>query len=349
MSPSYPPSGGNALAYNFMYFYRVTNILNGKAYYGIHRTDRLNDGYLGSGTALLQAKEKHGQDAFRKEILEFFDEEKELLDFERLIVDEDWVRRKDTYNLVVGGQQANYTAYVSFWKTEEGKKLREGLRKAYSGYSNPDFVKRWKPLYDYVAPSFVNSVVNTNLPDFLIIRSLPCSKRLKFHRLLNYCLHMGLVDDVVERVRFQDHFSGSYAPNTFVKTVCTSRQQRAITTFKALDPAALTLYESVMSAVHDETLSDSMLYNDRVGIPNSRTFGALLRYYEYLGLVRCVGTSEVDIRKRLPASQRANGRKTVYRENETFTQNYRLIIVEEGVGANYQLFHDGGRVCYRGC
>ena len=51
------------------YFYKITNLINGKFYYGIHSTNDLDDGYFGSGTALKSAVKKYGIDSFKKEII----------------------------------------------------------------------------------------------------------------------------------------------------------------------------------------------------------------------------------------------------------------------------------------
>lgn len=48
------------------YIYKVTNIINGKYYIGQHRTKKLNDGYLGSGTNIIRAIKKYGKENFKK-------------------------------------------------------------------------------------------------------------------------------------------------------------------------------------------------------------------------------------------------------------------------------------------
>lgn len=39
----------------YHYFYKITNTINNKYYYGVHSTDNLNDGYMGSGTVIRMA------------------------------------------------------------------------------------------------------------------------------------------------------------------------------------------------------------------------------------------------------------------------------------------------------
>ena len=39
----------------YHYFYKIENIINGFYYYGIHSTNNLNDGYMGSGRKLKRA------------------------------------------------------------------------------------------------------------------------------------------------------------------------------------------------------------------------------------------------------------------------------------------------------
>lgn len=87
----------------YHYFYKITNKINGMFYYGIHSTDNLDDGYMGSGKLLKTAIKKYGLENFDKEIIKFFNTLKELSDYEALIVNEELIKNDQCYNMVVGG------------------------------------------------------------------------------------------------------------------------------------------------------------------------------------------------------------------------------------------------------
>lgn len=69
----------------------------------MHSTDKLDDGYLGSGWILKDAIKKHGKENFIREILYICKSRKDAREKEAELVNEDFVSREDTYNLVVGG------------------------------------------------------------------------------------------------------------------------------------------------------------------------------------------------------------------------------------------------------
>lgn len=84
--------------------YKTTCLINGKIYVGAHATDTLDDGYLGSGLLISKALRKYGKDAFRREVLFVLETVTEMLAKEAEIVDQAFIERADTYNLVVGGR-----------------------------------------------------------------------------------------------------------------------------------------------------------------------------------------------------------------------------------------------------
>jgi hypothetical protein len=87
----------------YHFIYKTTNLLSGKYYYGLHSTDNLEDGYLGSGRRLRYSLNKHGKDNHKREIIEFCNSRKELLIREKDIVTINEIAKEDCINLNVGG------------------------------------------------------------------------------------------------------------------------------------------------------------------------------------------------------------------------------------------------------
>lgn len=83
--------------------YKITNLTNNKVYIGKHETENKNDDYFGSGKLIRKAIEKHGIENFKKEILFECPSKEEMDRKEREIVNERFVKSKNTYNLKIGG------------------------------------------------------------------------------------------------------------------------------------------------------------------------------------------------------------------------------------------------------
>jgi hypothetical protein len=92
---------------NIYIVYKTINLVNGKFYIGVHKQKFyfpvLFDGYLGSGKLLKQAIKKYGEKSFNRETLFVFYDLETAYSKEKEIVNENFINRKDTYNLCGGG------------------------------------------------------------------------------------------------------------------------------------------------------------------------------------------------------------------------------------------------------
>lgn len=142
----------------YHYLYKITNSINSKYYIGIHSTNNMNDGYMGSGILITKAIKGYGAQSFTKEILEFFDTREDALEKEAQIVTENLVIDPQCYNLTLGGNappsrlnvphtdetKAKIADYLNSnidQCKENGKKSWEA-RKPKGGWSEEEIIKR---------------------------------------------------------------------------------------------------------------------------------------------------------------------------------------------------------------
>lgn len=125
------------------YTYKITNTVNGCIYVGVHKTKNPNDKYMGSGTVLKKAFKKYGLHNFKKEILKYHDSKETMYEHERKIVNYDFIKRTDTYNLKLGGEGG--FDYVN--STMSDKDRQERSRVAYKAFQekmkDPLFYMDW--------------------------------------------------------------------------------------------------------------------------------------------------------------------------------------------------------------
>jgi group I intron endonuclease len=103
--------------YTHHFIYKVTNIINNKFYIGMHSTNNLEDGYLGSGDRIKRSINKYGKENFKFEILEKFTNRELLKEREKELVNEDLLRNILCMNLVLGGSGG----FISLNGTKNGR------------------------------------------------------------------------------------------------------------------------------------------------------------------------------------------------------------------------------------
>ena len=88
----------------YHYFYKTTCLITNRYYYGIHSTDNLDDGYIGSGKRLWYSINKYGRENHICKKLEFFETRKKLVNKEIEFVNEDLLKDPMCMNLMKGGK-----------------------------------------------------------------------------------------------------------------------------------------------------------------------------------------------------------------------------------------------------
>ena len=117
--------------------YKITNMINGKFYYGVHSTEQINDNYMGSGNGIRNAIKKYGIENFKKEIICVFEDREQALTFEKSLVSEQLILDPMCYNSTVGGNNpSSRKGKVSKTNLLKGDQRTENQKKAALLHSN---------------------------------------------------------------------------------------------------------------------------------------------------------------------------------------------------------------------
>lgn len=211
--------------------YKTTNLINGKIYVGVHRTNPdIFDGYIGCGVTYKDKKKKvnkgfpkavrkYGYENFKRETLFIYPdtEEGENLAYEKEkeIVNPDFVKNPNTYNLVTGGKHPIF----------------EKLRKVICQYTlDGIFIRTWSSITEASEALFLNySAICGNL-----------SGRTKYSGNFQWKFYTGSTDNIdpvqsVEKTVYQFDLQGNLIktwksaceaartfsnPNAYRKAIC---------------------------------------------------------------------------------------------------------------------------------
>jgi hypothetical protein len=86
------------------YLYKTTCLVTGRYYVGMHSTNNLDDGYMGSGKRLRYSIRKYGINNHKKEIIKFFETRELLIEAEKEAITPEMIIDNNCMNLKGGGE-----------------------------------------------------------------------------------------------------------------------------------------------------------------------------------------------------------------------------------------------------
>lgn len=136
--------------------YKITCIITGKYYIGSHKTDNVQDGYMGSGKFIRDSIAQYGAENHVKEVLGIFKTRAESLQLEHSLIKEKKAKEKELcLNKTSGGYSFDYintTRKNVYVRTQETlDKQRSILAKAQKVFQHkmetePEYAKKYSQI-----------------------------------------------------------------------------------------------------------------------------------------------------------------------------------------------------------
>ena len=130
------------------YFYKITNRLNGKYYFGVrsYSGDPEKDYYMGSGPIVKAAVRKYGKENFSREVLKLFGSQEEAYRYEKEHVTLKEVLDPQCYNVQLGGLGGTKGAIF----LQKGEKVVRVLPEMREQFEKQGFVQYHKHYSDSI-------------------------------------------------------------------------------------------------------------------------------------------------------------------------------------------------------
>jgi hypothetical protein len=111
----------------YHFTYKTTNLINGRYYLGMHSTNYIDDGYIGSGKRLWYEIRKYGKNNFKLEILNYFNSREELVQAEINLITEEDLKNINCLNCKSGGE-GGFTDTIRMSNQERKRRFLEKLQ-----------------------------------------------------------------------------------------------------------------------------------------------------------------------------------------------------------------------------
>ena len=186
-----------------LYIYKITNLLNGKIYIGRHSSDKIDNGYYGSGILIKAAIKKYKKENFKKEVICICNSDKELNEKEVYYINKE-KSMINGYNLTCGGvgmlgysqskesiQKGILTRKEFYKNNPEVKKRFSDLAKLRVGNKNPFYGKKLsKEHIDKMTKARIAAITGGNNPS--AVKVICIDKNIVFDTAKDAAIYCGL-------------------------------------------------------------------------------------------------------------------------------------------------------------